>query len=411
MSALIEKLIPESLPDEPGEFGPLRRKALKVLMQHGFPHRKVENWKYTPLGLLESRAFENATGPSEAPWPELPALPFEASVLHLHDGLLDPARCRLPAGVTLEALAPADVDLSGMDDGSPADAFAWLNLARLQQGWRICVDDHARLERPLLLMLTCGEDFDRVAHPRLKLELGVGAEATLIEWQQGQGSGLINSVLDIELGASSRLLHLIDRHSEETALIERTTVNVNAESSYSGFILDGGGRLTRQDLNVNLNAANAHGAVCGVAVLDGRSLVDYHTAFEHRVGPSTSSEDFRILADDQSVGVFNGRIHILPGADDSHSEMNTGNMLLSRGARINTKPELEIHAEEVTASHGATIGQIDDEARFYLRSRGLSDAQAISLLKFGFAAAAFDSLEPGPPGQWLTDQLKERLSW
>ena len=107
--------------------------------------------------------------------------------------------------------------------------------------------------------------------------------------------------------------------------------------------------------------------------------------------------------------MFNGRIHIVPGADDSHSEMNTGNMLLSESARINIKPELEIHAEDVTASHGATIGQLDDDARFYLRSRGLTDSQALRLLKFGFAAAVFDDMDDGVVKDWILSRLKEHM--
>jgi Fe-S cluster assembly protein SufD len=109
------------------------------------------------------------------------------------------------------------------------------------------------------------------------------------------------------------------------------------------------------------------------------------------------------------VGVFNGRILIVPGADDSHSQMNTGNMLLSDAARINTKPELEIHAEDVTASHGATVGQLDGDARFYLRSRGLDDEQAAALLKYGFAAAVFDDAPAGPVRDWLLTRLEEIL--
>ena len=116
-----------------------------------------------------------------------------------------------------------------------------------------------------------------------------------------------------------------------------------------------------------------------------------------------------MLADDFAIGVFNGRIEIDRGADHSHSRMNTGNLLLSENARINTKPELEIHAEEVSASHGATVGQLDDMARFYLRSRGLSDSEASAMLKYGFAAAAFDAMPPGEVADWLLNRLEQAL--
>lgn len=116
-----------------------------------------------------------------------------------------------------------------------------------------------------------------------------------------------------------------------------------------------------------------------------------------------------MLADGLGVGVFNGRIYIARGADDAHSQMSTANLLLSDQARINTKPELEIYAEEVTASHGATIGQLDDNALFYLRSRGLDAESAAGLLKLGFAATPFDEMPASPLKEWLLAQLREAL--
>ena len=406
MSALIEKLLPEADAVADGSFGAQRRKAQKVLMQHGFPHRKTENWKYLPLGLLEKRTFETA-GPVGGAVPAPPTLPFDCGIVHMHNGLIDPQKCRLPRGVALSGMLPPDIDTSGLDDTGPADAFAWLNLARFDQGWKLRVD--ARVEQPLAIVTTCDDDFQAAIHPRLKVELAEAAGLTLIEVQRGNAAALINGVLDLELADKSSLVHVIDRSFGETALIQRTAARLFDAAEYQAFVLDGGGRLTRQDLVAELQAGAASAGIAGVATLDGRALVDYHTAIEHLTGGTNSHENFRILADDQAAGVFNGRIHIVRGADDSHSEMNTGNLLLSENARVNTKPELEIHAEDVTASHGATIGQLDDDARFYLRSRGLTDAQAIALLKFGFAAAVFDGMEAGEIKDWILTRLEEHL--
>lgn len=406
MSVLVEKLVPEAPAADDGGFGLLQRKAQKVLMQHGFPHRKTENWKYTPLSLLEKRVFDGVASPDDSSAPDEPTLPFEAVVVHLHNGELDPARCDLPRGMTLTGLVPSDVDVSALDENGPGDAFAWLNLARLQQGWRLRIDKP--IDLPLVVAQTFDDAFSGAVHPRIRLELAPDSSLTLVEWQQPGGPGLANTVLDIALEPRARLNHVIERSGGETAFIQSTTVAVDQDANYRAFVSDGGGRLTRQELTVSLNAANASTDVSGVATLADRSLVDYHTAIEHRVGPSHSRETFRILADDQAVGVFNGRILIVRGADDSHSDMNTGNLLLSENARINIKPELEIHAEEVTAAHGATVGQLDELARFYLRSRGLDDSQAIALLKYGFAAAVFDEMDPGPVRDWVIDRLKER---
>jgi Fe-S cluster assembly protein SufD len=403
MSALLERLAPESDLPKDG-FSALRKQAQKVLMQHGFPHRKTENWKYTPLTVLEQRAF--ASGSASGGPPDAPELPFDAAIVQMHNGEIDPSATKLPRGASLTGLVADDVALGALTADGPNDAFAWLNLARMEQGWKLVVDES--VQRPIVLVSTVDDDFEGAVHPRLHVDMQPGSELTLIALQSGGGAGLHNAVFDIRMAERARLLHVIDRSGGDTAWIEHSTVRVGAGADYRAFVSDAGGALTRQDLRVSLDAPNARGAIHGVATLNDRSLVDYHTAIEHRVGPSQSAENFRMLADDRATGVFNGRILIVPGADDSHSEMNTGNLLLSENARINTKPELEIHAEDVTASHGATIGQLDDDARFYLRSRGLSDAEAMTLLKYGFAAAAFDDLEPGPLADWLLERLKSR---
>jgi Fe-S cluster assembly protein SufD len=160
---------------------------------------------------------------------------------------------------------------------------------------------------------------------------------------------------------------------------------------------------------VHLLEPGANGEIDGVAFVNSRQHVDWHTAIDHEVGQTNSRESFRILADGTGVGVFNGRIHIQRGADDSHSDLNTANLLLSENARINIKPELEIYAEEVTASHGATIGQLEDSALFYLRSRGLPVDQAMALLKYGFAAAPLEQVEPEAVREWLNQDLHSVL--
>jgi Fe-S cluster assembly protein SufD len=144
-------------------------------------------------------------------------------------------------------------------------------------------------------------------------------------------------------------------------------------------------------------------------VLNSKQHVDYHTSIDHCTGHTNSREAFRLLADGTGVGVFNGRIHIHEDSDDSHSDLNTASLLLGEMARINAKPELEIYSEDVTASHGATIGQLDDDALFYLRSRGLPTEEANTLLKYGFAAEPLEGQADEDVRDWLLDQLQAVL--
>jgi Fe-S cluster assembly protein SufD len=397
MSSMLEQLAPEAgLIDD--RYVGIRRRAHQRLMSHGFPDLKTEAWKYTSLRVLEKRELDEGADNGTV---EPQALPFEASVIRFDTGLVDAAPVDLPEGVYLEPLDPSE--LVNVNYGDRADAMAWLNLARFEQAWKLVIT--AELDRPLVLAMTMSEAFKAGVHPRLKIEVAEGAKAVLIEQQRDHGAGLVNIVQDIDVGRGAQLRHIIHRRNADSVWVQRTRVNVSADGDYRCHALELAGRLVRQDLAVHLLEAGANGEIDGVAYVDSKQHVDWHTAIDHEVGHTNSRESFRVLADGSGVGVFNGRIHIQRGADDSHSDLNTANLLLSENARINTKPELEIYAEEVTASHGATIGQLEDSALFYLRSRGLPADEAMALLKFGFAAAPLEVVEPAELQEWLTNDL------
>jgi len=395
MSAL-QQVLDAAVPDD--AYSAVRGRARKALMRHGFPDLKTEAWKYTSLRTLDKRTLGEVSSSGE-----LPELPFAADVIRIDADQQLPTQ--LPDGVRLE---PQSAEaLSQLDYGGREAAFAWLNLARTTTPWRLLID--RPLERPLVLALATGEDFSADWHPRLSIELAPNASATLIDWQIDRGAGLVNLVQDIELKAGSRLDHVLLRQGKESALIQRSHVRVARDAAYHAWLLDLGGRLHRQDLMIELAEPGAQGEIDGVCLIDSGQHVDCHSAIEHAVGKTNSREAFRMLADGTGVGVFNGRIHIHRGADDSHSDLNTANLLLSDSARINAKPELEIYAEEVTASHGATIGQLDDDALFYLRSRGVPASQAADLLKQGFAAAPLESLADQSIRNWLLAGLQAGL--
>ena len=400
MSALLDRFAGEQdLPAD--DFSDIRRRAQAALMQHGFPDLKTEDWKYTPLKLLEKREFSAEKSAPAA----LPELPFEARVLHFADGRLDLDTCDLPEGVRIEPIGRDS--LEQIDYGDRAGAFGWLNLARFEQGLRLVIESDQ--DQPLVLALTTSENFAAEVYPRLEIEVAQHVSATLVDLQSDAGAGLVNRVVDIDLALGAKLKHVIRRGGGQSVWIERAVVRVGSEADYRAHVLDAGGRLTRQDLRVQLLAAGANGEIDGIGLVDSRQHIDYHTSIEHIVGQTNSRESFRLLGDGTGVGVFNGRIHIHKDADDSHSDLNTANLLLSENARINTKPELEIYAEEVTASHGATIGQLDDDAMFYLRSRGIPANEAGALLKYGFAATPLEGQADQPVREWLLGELHRQM--
>lgn len=400
MNELAEKLAPESALAA-DDFGDLREVAQRALMQHGFPDLKTEAWKYTPIKLLEKRDFRAGAASSAA----APELPFDACLLHLDNGILNAEAVELPAGV--ELVPASREDFEGIEYGGREDAFAWLNLARFGQAWKLRIE--GELDRPLVLATTTADDFAAAVHPRLFIELADHARATLLEISAGGGEGLVNAVVDIRVGQGAALNHVMRRSGGDTIRVARTRADIARDAEYRSFILDTGARLGRQDLNVFLNEAGALGEIDGTVVLDSKQHVDYHTSIDHCTGHTNSREAFRLLADGTGVGVFNGRIHIHENSDDSHSDLNTASLLLGEMARINAKPELEIYSEDVTASHGATIGQLDDDALFYLRSRGLPTEHANTLLKYGFAAEPLEGQADEDVRDWLLDQLQAVL--
>lgn len=406
MSVLAEKLITETAAKAHSgadDHQSIHDWGRQRLMQHGFPDLKTEEWKYTPLRVLEKREFQDQPGTATT----LPSWPVEGVMLHFDHGILSIDPATLPEGVKLiptppEALKKKDYDqIYGQREG----AFAWLNLAQFQQAWHLEITG----EQTVIIATTTSGAFEAQVHPRMVIDIASNASLNLIEYQRDLGQGLINGTCEINVAEGAKVEHLICRQNAESVWIQRTDVDVAKDADYRVVAFDQGGRLTRHDLKVHVKGSGANGEIDGLVLLNGRQHVDWHTEIAHCVGQTNSREAFRFLADGSSVGVLNGRIHIHADSDDSHSDLNTANLLLSDDARINIKPELEIYSEEVTASHGATIGQLDDRSLFYMQSRGLSEAESLALLKYGFAAEPMMQIQTPEIRDWVLGQLKEVL--
>lgn len=405
MSAQLDHLLPAEVSGSDPSVAALRREARQRLMTHGFPDLRTEQWKYTSLRVLEKRQLSAPTSASAGTASVLPERPFACITLHFDNGRLKTRANALPAGMQL---SPLSADRLAVEvQGGRAEAFQHLNVAAGDEAW--CLRISADQAQAIRVAMTTSEDFASAVHPRLHLVVDDGVSITLLEDHDDFGQGLMNMVMTLEVGAAATVHHVLHRQVHESVWVQHCQVDLAAGAHYRVFAVDRGGRLIRQDHTLNLNAAGAYGSVMGVALINTGQHVDWHTCINHHVGGTNSEESCRMLADGLGVGVFNGRIYIARGADDAHSQMNTANLLLSDQARINTKPELEIYAEEVTASHGATIGQLDADALFYLRSRGLDAATAGALLKMGFAAAPLDDMPESAIKEWLLAQLQAAL--
>lgn len=387
----------------------LRKEAAQEFELAGLPSRKTEDWKYTPLRLLEQQnplVGTAADAAGENPEPAEPVSTASAGVVDINNGRV---RGSLPENVpgltvkrlgeglstfddTLQRMLPA-VELSG-----PANAFAALNTAFLDQGLIVHVAGNTDAGSMLLRWSRSERSSARLENFRLVVLLEAGAKLELIEQFDGNpdAPGTLNVVTQADLAEGAELGHIrVQREAEEAVLLTKTAVVQAAGSLYRYYGFDLGGGLIRHQLETSLQGEDARADINGAFVLDRKRHVDNHVSVDHAAPGCSSSQFFRGVLGGSSRGVFNGRALIRPGADGSSVHQSNANLLLSPLAEMDTKPELEIYADEVEASHGATVGQLDENAIFYMRSRGLAEADSRRILTAAFCHAVTERLDDG----------------
>ncbi len=229
--------------------------------------------------------------------------------------------------------------------------------------------------------------------PVLKVILEEGAELTLVERHEGQGSYWKNMAVEISLAANAKLHHyrIIEDAAEAVATLH-TSITQDRDSSYSGFYIIQTPQLVRNEIHAVLNGENAECDLSGLNLLKGKQHGDTTIVVEHKAPYGRSSQFFRSILDDEARGVFQGKVHVHQIAQKTDGYQLSNALLLSALAEMDTKPELEIYADDVKCSHGATCGQLDDEPLFYLRSRGLSEGEARMLLVQAFVDEVADKI-------------------
>jgi Fe-S cluster assembly protein SufD len=382
------------------------------------PTRKTEAWKYTSLQLLE-RDFNSAT-PAAVPESKLPQ--FGGARLVFVDGFLQGAvnDIALPPGVSLVRFVDADpgqaariADHIGTAVASEKHLFANLNDATLADGLFLDVAQGARLTEPLhIVHVTSDRDPAFSVSQRLLVLLGDNAEASVVEHFSGESKAAFTSgITELLLGAGARMRHC-RLHLEQGGAMHIGGVHalLQRDSLLDSFHLALGSDLKRIDVSVEFAGPGAHCDLNGIYLLRGSEHVDYHTCIEHAVPHCTTDEVFRGVIGDEARGVFNGRIHIHPDAQKTRAELSNRNLLTSASAEINTKPELEIYADDVQCAHGATVAQLDEGMLHYLRTRGVGREEAEVMLSYGFINELVEALGHEPLKDFLHPLLAQRLS-
>jgi Fe-S cluster assembly protein SufD len=399
-----------------------RRNALDAALRDGLPHARSEAWKYTPLRALERRSFSPLPRQSAEIDPALLA-GIPAPRMVFVNGRFEAARSDLsglPDGASLQPLAQA------LRDPDPRasnflqrryeradEVFARLNAAFADDGVVLRIAEGVAVAAPLhLVFLGVPAAADGAWHLRHLLELRRGASASVVEHHLAGGdhAHLGNALMHVHLAAGARLQHArLQDESGRATLFARTDAVLSGDARYRRIDLELGAALSRHELNVRLEGEGAALQADGVLLATGRRHLDTRLGIEHIARDTACDLTWRGLAAGRSRAVFHGGIVIRAGADGSDANLSNKNLLLSDQAEVDSQPVLEIYADEVKAAHGATVGQLDPTAMFYLRSRGLPEADARRLLTAAFCREVLAAVEPPALRDALTASLDRAL--
>ena len=405
----------------------LRRQGLKAFGRLGFPTTRQEEWKYTsvrPIGRERfALAVETCVGLVEddlgaARMPELDAHRFVFVNGRYAPQLSRPGK--LPTGATAKPLAQAlreEPDrvraLLGRRVRADENGFTALNLAYFTDGLFLEVEPGVRLERPVhMLHVSIGQSEPAAHHLRHLVCAGEGSEVALIEHyvSLGEGTYLDNVATELALQPQAAVRHYkLLQEGAGGFHVAAIDAHQLEDTHYRSHNVCLGGALVRNDIRADLDAEGARCELFGLYVTDGRQHVDNHTRVDHRKPHGTSHEFYKGVLAGRSRGVFNGVVYVHPGAQKTDAQQANHNLLLSRDAEIDTKPQLEIYADDVKCSHGATVGQLDENQMFYLRSRGIPEPTAAGMLTYGFAHDLVEHMGLEPVRHLIEEILVRKL--
>jgi Fe-S cluster assembly protein SufD len=388
------------LPSSPRSWlNALRADALERANALSVPTTREEEWRYTDLSPLYRTSFQRAEQAGEAGAGQLAPfeLPEAGCRLTFVDGHFVPALSQLgsQAGVSVRPLSAA---LAGPDPLLEAhlaryatlgdDPFVALNTAWLHEGAVLEIARNSAIAAPVHLLFVSTRA-DVASYPRLLVVAEAGSDCTLIEYYVSlhDGSYLVDGVAEIAVAQGARVRHVrLQRESQEAFHIATCSVRLARDARYLATSIALGARLSRLNLDVTQAGEGAESQIDGLALIGGRQLADTHSLLDHTVPNGRSRQLHKCIVDGTARAVFNGKIFVRPGAQRTDSTQESRNLLLSERAQVDTKPQLEIFADDVKCAHGAAVGQLDADQVFYLKSRGLDEATARELLTFAFAA-------------------------
>lgn len=407
----------------------VRKDAIAAFERKGLPGNKSEEYKYTPITKVLEKDFqvnfvEPKTTLDKQDISSLLIDNLEANIVVFINGYFSSALSKIISSekelsilglLEAEKRFPEEIKKHyGNNASYETDAFTALNTAFAQDGACIIVPNRTSVSYPIIFhyINDSAVSNKNMVHPRTLVVMGEGSEVDIIESFHtiGPEKSFVNIVTEIVLEDNSIVRYTkINNESDKAYHLGNTHICQSKGSTFTANTMSFGGAMVRNNLNIIVDGEGAEANMNGLYILNGNQHVDNHTMVDHKRPNTTSNELYKGIIDGQANAVFNGKIYVRQIAQKTNAFQSNKNILLSDDASINTKPQLEIWADDVKCSHGATTGQLDNEQMFYLRSRGLSEESARSMLLYAFATDVIEDIKISALKHYLEKKISDRL--
>jgi Fe-S cluster assembly protein SufD len=398
-------------------FEKTRQDGKVSFLNQGLPTLKSEEYKFTAITKKLEQSITNpiAAKPFEISVEEVKeAIPegFEGAVLVFSNGHLIKSLSLNTENLNFSTLNENSETAIGSIAKAEKDPFAALNQATFNGGVFISIPKKEAVEKPILLLSFNKANEGDLISPRVWIEAGDFSEVSFINHTINKSDSpyFVNKVVEIKGGVNSQIRYYSVQNEGRNAIeVSNIETNLLQDSRFTSVTLSLSGEMVRNNLSLNLLGSNSEGNMYGIYLLNGKTHVDNHTNVDHTIPHAESNELYKGILADQSRGVFNGKIFVRQDAQKTNAFQQNNNILLSNDAIVNTKPQLEIWADDVKCSHGCTTGQLDEEALFYLQTRGIDKNQAKGLLLFAFAGEVLEHIKNESFREYCTNLVQQRL--
>lgn len=399
-------------------FSQIRDSAKSILLEKGLPALKDEEYKFTSLTKkLEKYLSDFSKGKKLELTQEIVQSHlfegFDGDLLVFNNGNFEKSLSSInQSDLEVSLLTESDPQLLGKIAKTEKDPFVSLNDIYFEDGIFLKVNKNKKIEKPVFFLFFIQGNQDQIISPRILIDVEENAEVSFLEntISLDESAYFCNSVTEIKVGQNAHVHYdRLQSENRKSIVVNNFETDIQSDATFTSVVISLSGDMVRNNLSLNLLESGCEGNMYGLYLLNGKTHVDNHTNVDHTKPHAESNELYKGILADSSRGVFNGKIFVRQDAQKTNAFQQNNNILLSEDATVNTKPQLEIWADDVKCSHGCTTGQLDEEALFYLQARGLGKDQAKGMLLYAFAGEVLEHVSNDSFREYLTGLVQGRL--